>query len=85
MMNIKKILTAISDEECVLLYNHEIGKHAIADSDDFVEVVDGEECVMLQIGPETRAPVPTSDFSEVRIMSKAQYTFEQMMEMFGNE
>ena len=82
-MDIKKILTAISDEECVVLYDPKVDSSCVMDNDDYVEEMDGEEYVMLQVGPDQRAPIPVSTFSELTIKSKSQFAFESMMELFG--
>lgn len=82
-MDIKKILTAISDEECVVLYDPKVDGRCVMDNDDYVEEMDGEEYVMLQVGPEQRAPIPVSAFSELTIKSKSQFAFENMMELLS--
>lgn len=82
MVSIKRVLGCISEDECIVLAN-QIGQ-AVIDSDDRVEDVNGVETVFIRHGlnEDDVLPVPSSDFSKVTIMTKAEFTFESMMEMF---
>lgn len=83
MVSIKRVLSCISEDECIVLAN-QIGQ-AVIDSDDRVEDVNGVETVFIRHGfnEDDVLPVPSSDFSKVTIMTKAEFTFESMMEMLG--
>lgn len=82
MVSIKRILSCISEDECVILANR-IGE-AVIDSDDRVENIDGIETVFIKHGPNADdvLPVPSSDFNKITIMDKGDFVFRNIMEMF---
>ncbi len=81
MVSIKRVLSCIGEDECVVLANR-IGE-AVIDSDDRVEDIDGVETVFTRhgSGADDVLPVPSSEFNKITIMGKDDFILENIMGM----
>ena len=76
-MNMKKILKAISDDECVLCF-HECGMFVLDNTDNVYDREDGTEVIVVQ-GISNSAKVPTKEVLSCEIINKQLYILRELL------
>ena len=78
-MKIAKILEALTEEDCLLLFHDDIPVPAMFDETDKIKFIDGGEHILVRSSTGA-TPVPTSEFSKAVVMTKFDFVMMQMME-----